>query len=300
MDLVGGAGGGGSGFVCTATSRPSSGYYVDSKYNLSNATTYAGSSSFTSTSGGTETGHSGNGYAKITLVSGTATETVQTTTTVTGIRWNGILRTANFDYGEKYIKETDLKNNVLKHNGINTVTYIEGTGTQWIDTGIQPDTNTRFEMEFALTNITETRAIMGARVAVSQVSMDLFFVNGDLRWDYNKSKTSSSLTYTAGNIIHVEKGIGKIDITSNSKTKTITSSDTISVAKNIYLFNISQGGTAENRFGKFKLYYCKIWQGDTLVRDFVPVIDTEGKACLYDNVSKEYFYNSDSGEFSYQ
>ena len=169
MDLVGGAGGGGSGFVCTATSRPSSGYYVDSKYNLSNATTYAGSSSFTSTSGGTETGHSGNGYAKITLVSGTATETVQTTTTVTGIRWNGILRTANFDYGEKYIKETDLKNNVLKHNGINTVTYIEGTGTQWIDTGIQPDTNTRFEMEFALTNITETRAIMGARVAVSQV-----------------------------------------------------------------------------------------------------------------------------------
>ena len=95
MDLVGGAGGGGSGFVCTATSRPSSGYYVDSKYNLSNATTYAGSSSFTSTSGGTETGHSGNGYAKITLVSGTATETVQTTTTVTGIRWNGILRTAN-------------------------------------------------------------------------------------------------------------------------------------------------------------------------------------------------------------
>ena len=71
-------------------------------------------------------------------------------------------------------------------------------------------------------------------------------------------------------------------------------------SKNIYLFNISQGGTAENRFGKFKLYYCKIWQGDTLVRDFVPVLDTEGKACLYDNVSKEYFYNSGSGEFSYQ
>lgn len=50
----------------------------------------------------------------------------------------------------------------------------------------------------------------------------------------------------------------------------------------------------------FLLYYCKIWQGDTLVRDFVPVLDTEGVACLYDNVSKEYFYNSGSGEFSYQ
>lgn len=59
--------GGGSGFVNTAanaSSRPS-GY---TGLQLDSGTTIAGSSSFESVSGGTETGHSGNGYARITVI----------------------------------------------------------------------------------------------------------------------------------------------------------------------------------------------------------------------------------------
>lgn len=59
--------GGGSGFVNTSansSSRPS-GY---TGLQLDSGTTTAGSSSFPSTSGGTETGHSGNGYARITVI----------------------------------------------------------------------------------------------------------------------------------------------------------------------------------------------------------------------------------------
>ena len=59
--------GGGSGFVNTAANasyRPS-GY---TGLQLDSGTTTAGSSSHPSTSGGTETGHSGNGYAKITVI----------------------------------------------------------------------------------------------------------------------------------------------------------------------------------------------------------------------------------------
>lgn len=59
--------GGGSGFVNTsanASYRPS-GY---TGLQLESGTTTAGSSSHPSTSGGTETGHSGNGYAKITVL----------------------------------------------------------------------------------------------------------------------------------------------------------------------------------------------------------------------------------------
>lgn len=59
--------GGGSGFVNTsanASSRPS-GY---TGLQLDSGTTTAGNTSHPSTSGGTETGHSGNGYARITVV----------------------------------------------------------------------------------------------------------------------------------------------------------------------------------------------------------------------------------------
>ena len=60
--------GGGSGFVNTAESagnRPS-GY---TGLELDSGSIYAGDTSFQSTSGSTETGHSGNGYAKITRLS---------------------------------------------------------------------------------------------------------------------------------------------------------------------------------------------------------------------------------------
>lgn len=60
--------GGGSGFVNTsanASYRPS-GY---TGLQLDSGTTKDGSTSFESTSGGTETGHSGNGYARITVLS---------------------------------------------------------------------------------------------------------------------------------------------------------------------------------------------------------------------------------------
>lgn len=59
--------GGGSGFVNTsanAASRPS-GY---TGLELDSGTTRDGSTSFESVSGGTETGHSGNGYARITVI----------------------------------------------------------------------------------------------------------------------------------------------------------------------------------------------------------------------------------------
>lgn len=59
--------GGGSGFVNTSANAN----YRPSNYTglqLDSGTTYAGNTTFTSTSGGSETGHSGNGYARITRI----------------------------------------------------------------------------------------------------------------------------------------------------------------------------------------------------------------------------------------
>ena len=60
-------GGGGSGYVYTSSTASNypSGCLLNNSYYLTNASTTAGSSSFTGTSGSSETGHSGNGYARI-------------------------------------------------------------------------------------------------------------------------------------------------------------------------------------------------------------------------------------------
>lgn len=61
-------GGGGSGYVYTSSTAKNypSGCLLNSAYYLSNAQTIAGNQSFPSPTGGTETGHSGNGYVRIT------------------------------------------------------------------------------------------------------------------------------------------------------------------------------------------------------------------------------------------
>lgn len=58
-------GGGGSGFVWTGENAPSS-YLLDATYYLTDAQTIDGTQSFTAPTGGTETGHAGNGYVRIT------------------------------------------------------------------------------------------------------------------------------------------------------------------------------------------------------------------------------------------
>ena len=78
--------GGGSGYVYTSSTASNypSGNLLTSTYYLTNAATLAGNTSFTSTSGGTETGHSGNGYAKITG-NETSTVTYYTIPNLTGL-----------------------------------------------------------------------------------------------------------------------------------------------------------------------------------------------------------------------
>ena len=62
--------GGGSGYVFTSgtASQYPTGCLLNNSHYLTNAQTIAGNQSFPAPGGGNETGHSGNGYARITLV----------------------------------------------------------------------------------------------------------------------------------------------------------------------------------------------------------------------------------------
>lgn len=63
-------GGGGSGYIYTSSTASNypTGCLLNSSYYLSNSSTTAGNSSFISPTGSSETGHSGNGYVRITVI----------------------------------------------------------------------------------------------------------------------------------------------------------------------------------------------------------------------------------------
>lgn len=45
-----------------------------------------------------------------------------------------------------------------------------------------------------------------------------------------------------------------------------------------------------------RMYYCKIYDNDILVRDFIPAIrDSDGKAGLYDLVTNQFYTNAGTG-----
>ena len=48
-----------------------------------------------------------------------------------------------------------------------------------------------------------------------------------------------------------------------------------------------------------RYYYLQIIQNGTLVRDFIPVLDWDDRPCMYDKVTDELYYNQGTGEFLY-
>ena len=67
----------------------------------------------------------------------------------------------------------------------------------------------------------------------------------------------------------------------------------------IYVFAINMQGRTYDRYTNIKLYSFQIFDVDNLVRDYIPVIDSTSRPCLFDKVNRECYYNQGSGEFLY-
>ena len=68
--------------------------------------------------------------------------------------------------------------------------------------------------------------------------------------------------------------------------------DDIGFNTNIRLFS------GINKYYSFvRMYNFKIYDNDTLVRDFIPVLDDNGIPCMYDKVEDKFYYNMGTGQF---
>lgn len=85
---------------------------------------------------------------------------------------------------------------------------------------------------------------------------------------------------------NVQKGI--IDISSKVDT-----------TRGLLLFG-TYSGSAFNASGR--IYYLKIYDdfnGEVLLRNYIPALDERGIPCLYDLISEKAFYNAGTGELKY-
>ena len=71
------------------------------------------------------------------------------------------------------------------------------------------------------------------------------------------------------------------------------------ISNSLYIFNVNEAITAGNN-AKMKLYNCKIYIDDILIKDLIPVLDKNNIPCLYDSISDKFFYNKGTGQFLYE
>lgn len=295
-------GGGGSGYIYTSSTASNypSGCLLNSSYYLANAQTIVGDTTFTSPTGVNEIGHAGNGYIRITVIEAKNNLSIY----VKNSAWkenNEILfkKTNWINHKDIYMKFNPQS---LLPNEYTALEYIESTGTQYIDTDFKPKTTSRIQMRALPTKtVSAYTAFFGCRTDSSQTASDSFSFAATtattIRSDYfgtNQSATVS--TILSDTIIDKKQNIlTAYGQTITNKAKTSEQSST----NNLTIFALNTASKNEiSYYISMKLYYCKIWDNGSLVRNLIPAKNSSGTLGLYDAVNNVFYTNAGTGTFT--
>ena len=159
--------------------------------------------------------------------------------------------------------------------GYTRLDFIESDGTEYIDTGFKPNSNTRVIFE-GYNNSTSSIWIFGAWKAKN----DKMFAAAALN-TYN-------VCYGAEIWANATMPVGPISIDMNKNAYTYNgvsgtlSEQTFSCDYTMYLFHINAAGAVSSGSFNGRIYSVKIYDNGTLVRDFIPAMNASGEAGLYD------------------
>lgn len=172
------------------------------------------------------------------------------------------------------------------------IDYIESTGEQYIDTGISAaDTSLKIEIEYMPTEgYTSEYAVFGS----TWYEAGFFLMVAGEKWGFHSGY--SVIRPEACDTTQFTKIIATYQSLFINGVEYVLSPTSTNSVDNILLFS-ANSSYADSRRGRGKIKYCKIWLGEELVRDFIPVLDDNNIACLYDNISATYFYNKGTGTF---
>ena len=180
------------------------------------------------------------------------------------------------------------------------LTYLEGTGTQWIDTGIVPDE----------TIATHYYGQATVSAVAPQNSISFGEIEDNNRYGFSYSKTGCVLQFAgylvvpswtvdddqqfSVDLVPVSGGM-RFDFynLSTQQSGTETRTGTISPTTTCMLFGVNQAPRPT------RIYSFSMSKNNVLLIDLIPVLDHSSVACMYDRVSTQLFYNQGTGQFLY-
>ncbi len=179
-------------------------------------------------------------------------------------------------------------------NDLRLLEYVESTGTQYVDTGLNADSSLSYDVELSWTNAWTRTAQwpMGAWKNSSPYVRHYFGKTAATLaiWAETGSVKKATATFSANDgsrhrfsadLVH---GIYSIDGVASTSTPS-----GFDVGMNFWLF--ARNG-ATPTYSTVRIYRALFWRSGVLVRDYQPMLDSSGVACLLDCVSGRVYYSA--------
>ena len=177
------------------------------------------------------------------------------------------------------------------------IEYIQSSGTQYIDSNFIPKATTRTIMKAEPTAWSAWSAFFGTRNESTPTASKAYIAAIPTATSYRSDYFGSSLTAETPTVIQITNIDKNKNICSFNNIMITNTSSTVNATANMFLLALNDVGTAKY-FLSAKLYSCQIYDGNTLVRDFIPIKTTANIYGLWDKVNKVFYKNAGTGTFT--
>lgn len=175
--------------------------------------------------------------------------------------------------------------------GYTQLNYIQSTGTQYIDTGFKPNQNTKIEADIKVTNT--SCHVFGARNSYLSKAFALYWLsNSGLAVQVaNSTFNGGTFDTSARHMVAMTATELRID---EVTTATYSTSD-FQCEQNAWLMSCYSSSASE--YAQGQLFSANIYDGKSLIRQFLPCKNPSGTVGMYDLVGGEFYGNSGTGTF---
>lgn len=175
--------------------------------------------------------------------------------------------------------------------------YLESTGTQWIDTKTTMIDGISINFKINYKKISWTYGTV--LPSNNNYGFNSGFTPSNAVYGEFLSTAYRMLTGVNYVIKHSKKSFDINGIISEFPVGTYYN---IASTSSIFLFCSAIVTTKSPTGGKAsaKIYYFNIFNNGIIIKELIPILDTQGRPCMYDKVSRKFFYNQGTGEFLYK
>lgn len=189
------------------------------------------------------------------------------------------------------------------------VEYLESTSEkQWFDTGIKASSTLTVEGEWYIdrSTIADDYVIFyQGETSIGVYSFGLLSYNtqSSHNWCWTIGSGRENFQNPTNHALRFHSKTTNKQCIINGVVEKTYSSNKFTSRRDIFIFGTSSSTRIKPNKGDDgtkRIYWMKIWDGQTLVRDFQPCLDASSTPCLYDRVSKQTFYNKGSLKLGYK